>query len=268
MFCFSFYKKNKIYKIKIKVYIKTNNNNNTTFKMEIRIFGMTVRLEIIIITLIVGMIMGGHLLCACAKVPLSEAFGLEGMTEGAANNQQSAVQTPPVIATGGHEATGETANENQPQATVVPTTSGGSKPGNKISAETISQMSTMLPNVLNGFQDIMSGIKPPGETDAFTDYSTYKGGDNNSDVASSWINKADTYSKNLGYQQTAQKANMYTGTQVPLPDGELFFFQNNQFKPECCPSPYSASTGCACMSKEQIAYLNSRGGNRTCDSEF
>ena len=42
--------------------------------MEIRIFGMTVRLEIIIITLIVGMIMGGHMLCACAKVPLSEAF--------------------------------------------------------------------------------------------------------------------------------------------------------------------------------------------------
>lgn len=238
--------------------------------MEIRIFGMTVRLEIIIITLIVGMIMGGHLLCACAKVPLSEAFrlsGIEGMTEGAANNEKSA--DTPVVQTGsGHEATGETANENQPQATVVPTTAGGSKPGNKISAETISQMSTMLPNVLNGFQDIMSGVKSPGETDAFTDYSTYKGGDNNSDVASSWINKADAYSKNLGYQQTVQKANMYTGTQVPLPDGELFFFQNNQFKPECCPSPYSASTGCACMSSEQIAYLNSRGGNRSGDSEF
>jgi hypothetical protein len=237
--------------------------------MEIRIFGMTVRLEIVIITLIVGMIMGGHLLCACAKVPLSEAFGLEAMTEGPngqTNGESSAV---PVVATGGHEATGETANENQPQATVVPTTAGGSRPANKISAETISQISTMLPNVLNGFQSIMSGANPPtGETDAFTDYSTYKGGDNNSDVASSWINKADAYSKNLGYQQTAQKANMYTGTQVPLPDGELFFFQNNQFKPECCPSPYSASTGCACMSSEQIAYLNSRGGNRTCDSEF
>ena len=231
--------------------------------MEIRIFGMTVRLEIIIIALIVGMIMGGHLLCACAKVPLSEAFGLEAMTEGATT------ATPPVVQTGGgHEATGETANKNEVQATVV-RTAGGSKPGNKISAETIKEMSNMLPNVLNGFQDIMSGAKPPtGETDAFTDYSTYKGGDNNSDVASSWINKADAYSKNLGYQQTAQKANMYTGTQVPLPDGELFFFQNNQFKPECCPSPYSASTGCACMSSEQISYLNSRGGNRTCDSEF
>ena len=241
--------------------------------MEIRIFGMTVRLEIIIITLIVGMIMGGHLLCACAKVPLSEAFGLEAMTEGQTNGPTT-VQNPPVVQTDGvvqtngrHEATGETANKDEVQATVVPT-AGGSRPA-AINAETIAKMSTMLPNALNGFQSIMSGAKPPtDETDAFTDYSTYKGGDNNSDVASSWINKADAYSKNLGYQQTAQKANMYTGTQVPLPDGQLFFFQNNQFKPECCPSPYSASTGCACMSSEQIAYLNSRGGNRTCDSEF
>ena len=233
--------------------------------MEIRIFGMTVRLEIIIITLIVGMIMGGHLLCACAKVPLSEAFGLgpEGMTEGLPKGE---TKEPADVQTGsGHEATGETANNQDPKATVVPPT--GSKPA-AINAETIAQMSTMLPNVLNGFQDIMSGAKTATETDAFTDYSTYKGGDNNSDVANSWINKADAYSKNLGYQQTAQKANMYTGTQVPLPDGELFFFQNNQFKPECCPSPYSASTGCACMSSEQIAYLNSRGGNRSGDSEF
>jgi len=238
--------------------------------MEIRIFGMTVRLEIVIITLIVGMIMGGHLLCACAKVPLSEAFGLglEAMTEGLPKGDTKESADKPVVQTGsGHEATGETANNQDPKATVVPPT--GSK-SSAINAETIAQMSTMLPNVLNGFQDIISGAgpAPPGETDAFTDYSTYKGGDNNSDVASSWINKADAYSKNLGYQKTAQKANMYTGTQVPLPDGELFFFQNNQFKPECCPSPYSASTGCACMSSEQIAYLNSRGGNRTCDSEF
>lgn len=235
--------------------------------MEIRIFGMTVRLEIIIITLIVGMIMGGHLLCACAKVPLSEAFGLEGMTEGQTNGPPTFQNSPVVQPGSGHEATGETANENQPQATVVPT---ASDPAIKITPQTISQISNMLPGVLNGFQSIMSdsGAKTATDTDAFTDYSTYKGGDNNSDVASSWINKADAYSKNLGYQQTAQKANMYTGTQVPLPDGELFFFQNNQFKPECCPSPYSASTGCACMSTEQIAYLNSRGGNRSGDSEF
>lgn len=233
--------------------------------MEIRIFGMTVRLEIIIITLIVGMIMGGHMLCACAKVPLHEAFlpglnipglELEGM-EGA----KAPVSEKPE-------------SESEPEPTSVPskaTAAATSKNGaEKISAETINSLTNLLPQALNGFQNILSGVAPPpsNNKDAFTDYSEYKGGENNSDVASSWINKAGAYSKNLGYQQTAQKSNAYTGTQVPLPDGELFFFQNNQFKPECCPSPYSASTGCACMSTEQVAYLNSRGGNRTSDTEF
>ena len=52
------------------------------------------------------------------------------------------------------------------------------------------------------------------------------------------------------------------------PDKSIDPLYDAKFKPECCPSPYSASTGCACMSSEQIAYLNSRGGNRSGDSEF
>ena len=56
------------------------------------------------------------------------------------------------------------------------------------------------------------------------------------------------------------------GPQVPLPEGQLFFLANNAFKPECCtpasPIAYSSSTGCACVTKEQIDYINKRGGNR------
>lgn len=216
------------------------------------------------------MIMGGHLLCACAKVPISEAFSLPGVNlpglnlEGMEGAKDAAPNAP--ASTGG-------ASESVPEPSVVPskaTAAASSKNGaEKITAETVNGLANLLPQALNGFQNIISGASGAAESkDAFTDYSEYKGGENNSDVASSWINKAGAYSKNLGYQQTAQKSNMYSGTQVPLPDGELFFFQNNQFKPECCPSPYSASTGCACMSSEQISYLNSRGGNRTSDSEF
>lgn len=233
--------------------------------MEIRIFGMTVRLEIIIISLIVGMIMGGHLLCACAKVPLSEAF-LPGLNIPGLDSVEPMEGAKAPVADADANA-----SEPEPAPSVVPskaTAAATSKNGaEKISAETINSLTNLLPQALNGFQNILSGVTPPPK-DAFTDYSEYKGGENNSDIASSWINKAGAYSKNLGYQQTAQKSNAYTGTQVPLPDGEMFFFQNNQFKPECCPSPYSASTGCACMSSEQVAYLNSRGGNRSSDSEF
>jgi len=55
------------------------------------------------------------------------------------------------------------------------------------------------------------------------------------------------------------------GGKVPLPDGILNFFYANKFKPECCqlPQQYSNSSGCACISIEQMKYLNYRGGNNT-----
>jgi hypothetical protein len=260
--------------------------------MEIRIFGMTVRLELLIITLIVGMIMGGHMLCACAKVPLSEAFSLNGIRapegfEGAPDAAAAAAansSTDAAVKGSGNDsvdASGEpvslsTSSTPPPAPANVPPIGGAKSGAEKISAGSVAGMTNIIPKALSGFQNILSTVTssaaahhPPSDTkDAFTDYASYKSGDTNSDVASSWINKAGAYSTNLGYQNTADKSNTYAGTRMPLPDGELFFFQNNQFKPECCPSPYSSTTGCACMSREQINYLNTRGGNRTSDSEF
>ena len=79
----------------------------------------------------------------------------------------------------------------------------------------------------------------------------------------SWENKADQYAAKMGYQDTTSTYGQYQGTPVPLQDGQMFFFQNNQFKPECCPSNYSTGSGCACISSQQMSYLNERGGNRT-----
>ena len=45
----------------------------------------------------------------------------------------------------------------------------------------------------------------------------------------------------------------------------LTVFENTKFSPECCPSNYSSSTGCACMTPEQMKFLGQRGGNRTLD---
>jgi hypothetical protein len=89
---------------------------------------------------------------------------------------------------------------------------------------------------------------------------------NNGDLASSWISKATTFASEFGYGDINNTGTAYTGTPVPLPEGELVIFAQNKFKPECCPSPYSSSTGCACITPEQINYLNTRGGNRTSDS--
>jgi hypothetical protein len=89
---------------------------------------------------------------------------------------------------------------------------------------------------------------------------------NNGDVASSWVSKATTYASEFGYGDINNTGTAYTGTPIPLPEGELVIFAQNKFKPECCPSPYSSSTGCACITPEQYNYLNTRGGNRTSDS--
>lgn len=89
---------------------------------------------------------------------------------------------------------------------------------------------------------------------------------NNGDVASSWVSKATTYASEFGYGDVNNTGTAYTGTPVPLPEDELVIFAQNKFKPECCPSPYSSSTGCACITPEQYNYLNTRGGNRTSDS--
>jgi hypothetical protein len=48
---------------------------------------------------------------------------------------------------------------------------------------------------------------------------------------------------------------------IPLPEGQLFFWETTPFKPECCPSYMSTSTGCACMTVDQYNYLRDRGGN-------
>ena len=37
---------------------------------------------------------------------------------------------------------------------------------------------------------------------------------------------------------------------------------NGSFKPECCPSPYSSSTGCLCDDVNTTELIKVRGGNR------
>jgi hypothetical protein len=55
---------------------------------------------------------------------------------------------------------------------------------------------------------------------------------------------------------------------IPLPEGELLMFDNTPFRPECCPSAYSNSTGCACITTGQYNHLIERGGNNVPYSEY
>jgi hypothetical protein len=72
------------------------------------------------------------------------------------------------------------------------------------------------------------------------------------------INKPDWY----GHLETN------VGGKVPLPENKMFMFYDNKFDPSCCPSTYTNSSGCVCLSSEQAKYLNTRGGNRTSASIY
>ena len=78
-----------------------------------------------------------------------------------------------------------------------------------------------------------------------------------------WVETAKRYASGMGNENRLNTYKDNVGTPVPLPEGELFFFADNKFKPECCPSTYSDSMGCACLSQAQVDYVNQRGGNRT-----
>jgi hypothetical protein len=69
------------------------------------------------------------------------------------------------------------------------------------------------------------------------------------------------YAKGMGNENRLDSYQYNTGPKIPLPEGEMFFFKDTKFSPNCCPSTYSSSLGCACLSKKQFNYLMTRGGN-------
>ena len=77
----------------------------------------------------------------------------------------------------------------------------------------------------------------------------------------------DTYDSKHDQVEVNTGASM--SPQVPLPEGQLFMWANNEFSGKCCDtSNVSGGGGCACITKEQAQYLSSRGGNRAPHSEF
>lgn len=151
--------------------------------MDLKLFGMTFRFEVVIICIALGYIMGAHLFCSCLKITPTEGFEM-------LNNLKNAIIDK------------------------------GSSCGNE----------------------------------------KY---DHNGEVLSGY--NLETPNKN-GVSKHLMK-NM-EGTKMPLEEGKLNFFDKNCFSPDCCPSQYSNSNGCACLSFEQMNHIATRGMNSTEESEF
>lgn len=53
-----------------------------------------------------------------------------------------------------------------------------------------------------------------------------------------------------------------------VPKDKLDMLSGVNFKPECCPSLYTNSMGCACIDTSQQKFLSERGGNNYPKSEY
>jgi hypothetical protein len=78
---------------------------------------------------------------------------------------------------------------------------------------------------------------------------------------SSWSNRDNPFIYRDRFIDAKSAQYVYQGSPNPLmhqmkpmkpADTNMFFFANYEAKPECCPSPFSTSTGCVCIGAKPI----------------
>jgi hypothetical protein len=219
--------------------------------MEITVFGVKLRIGVIILIVVLYWLLWGHVLCSCSRGGLLE--GLEVMT-GTASDKKCFDKSGNPIICGPEEAT------NAPSTTMD---SSVVKP-----ADLMNDASPVAATV----NPDLPSLKPiEGFVGANTNYgesSKYSLTNNKRINTSSWFAPNLTYSKGGKEGKSVQNILNRPKQQIPLPDGQMLMFANTEFKPDCCPNAYSNSMGCACMTVDQYNYLIDRGGNNVPYSEY
>ena len=247
----------------------------------------------LILLVIVLLFIGANLMCSCCRYPIFDyIMGNTGspIKEGM-NKKESGTPGSVQAVTQANKDIAEIMSKNQPTPPILnpPTTQGFSDmgglfqsglnavtgAGEKKKPESFLDMGG-LPNVFqNGLNVITGGTGggpaprdekiPVNTTEGMATMGSDINEVQNGDVSGMWVTKANTYASEFGYGAINNTGSSYSADE-PLKNGEMVMFAKNKSKPECCPAPYSTSTGCICMTSEQINYLNTRGGNRTSDS--
>lgn len=224
----------------------------------------------LILLVIVSLFIGANLMCGCCRYPVFTYLmsrngaaikeGIDNKNVGTPGSTASAMKAAEDVAT--------VIASSQPTPDIIKGT---------VSSKQKDTMSGMATDFMVGLNKLVGGGSGGAEpfvekitvTTASKEGMAVMGSDinevQNGDVAGMWVNKANTYASEFGYGIINNTGSAYTADE-PLKNGEMVIFAKNKFKPECCPAPYSSSTGCVCMTPEQINYLNTRGGNRTSDS--
>jgi hypothetical protein len=234
----------------------------------------------LVLVVIVALFIGANLMCSCCRYPVFDyLMGRSGSNiEGAQNRDPGTPGSDTSVQAASDDAQ-VVINKKQRVPDIVAATAATVAQANADGMTGLKE--GFLPDLFKTGMDVASrmtgGMVPTPREEAIQVKGTSAGKEGlalmgsdvnevqNGDVAGMWVTKANTYASEFGYGIINNTGSAYTADE-PLKNGEMVMFSKNKFKPECCPAPYSSSTGCVCMTPEQINYLNTRGGNRTSDS--
>jgi hypothetical protein len=211
--------------------------------------------SLIIVCVFIGILICYFTMCNC-RMNYSLIEGMATTTTMPAPGSGPGSTAPPLKAPMAKAASlGVTSATPTPAPSASNTTAVGAK--SKGPATASKPTTTTAPSSTEKFTKEGFQIKQPIE---FASLQESKGDEWN---LSKWVKDAMRYAKGMGNENRLDSYQYNSGPQIPLPEGELFFFKDTKFSPQCCPGTYSSSVGCACLSKPQFNYLVTRGGNNT-----
>jgi hypothetical protein len=204
--------------------------------MDISLFGYKISVEVLILIAILYLIIVGHSVCSCCNF-----YSLiEGMETVDASNVPQEVKDKVNAKVQQMQATAQLPAQTTSDGTSTSTTTGTTT------------------TTTEGFT---------GANINYGESSLYDL-DNNPIDTSSWSAQDMTIRPGQPVSAAVKAFMARPQQQLPLPEGEMDFFANADFKPECCPSSFSTSAGCWCGTSKDVDYLVSRGGNNVPYSEY
>jgi hypothetical protein len=138
--------------------------------------------------------------------------------------------------------------------------------GQKVGGSSSGAGASLVPGVVSPGLTAAGGPAPAGE--GFMDY-LQSGGFG---TASIGPYDGQNMAANLppaaqGFRQKMPNVPL-AGPEVEIGPDHLFYFANNECKPECCGATLSCDGGCVCTTPGQRDFINTRGGNRKHEDGF
>jgi hypothetical protein len=202
--------------------------------MDISIGSYKVRFEVLLIILILFWVIFGHAICSCSTMSALEGF--EAMSHMVGGTKTATTTTM--------------GKKPQPSPSKASTSTMGKQSMTNMGKEGFTSNSNngVFSDTQFAGADSPDWYMPPQD----------------------WSQQSLVYSPGQKPSKGVKSIWNRSKTQPPVKKGQLSFYDNILFKPECCAlgSDASSSMGCACYTVENYNTVISRGGNNVPYSEY